>query len=719
METKEYNKFFKLKILAITCLIAGAMAVLLCVYQSCVVYVCDFSSMTADAFGIRRFGEFFLFFESLLLFVVIVRKERLFKYRYLIAMLCFITCVAMELTGSSIGCFAGEAEQNLLLGVSRHLRSDEWAILTPMTWTQYLDPNGTFSYYNSVVRAEPTDVFLEYGLPIYSPLMMFKPFLLGYLFLPIAKGMAFFWCGRLIALAMISFEFGRYITNDNRLLAFVYSVMVVFSPTVQWWFAINGFVEMLFFFQLSLLCLDRYLKTDNSLRRWMYAVIIGMCAGGYALTMYPAWMIPIAYVLLGCIIWVFYNNHVQGTIKTMTKSDLISIAFVLCMLIFSFAHVYSNSHETIATIANTVYPGHRLEFGGVSSVKDLFSFIPSIFYAVGGGSAGVNGNVCECAYFICLFPAGYLMFFYRLLKKKRDSLCTIMVIISILLMVYSVFGLQDKLATISLLKYSKSNRTLVAWSFANVILLIRLISLISEERAKTETGKSLGIPTIAKSISFVIMCGLAVLGIWEAYQLNPAIYSYNKYMIIVEAIIFIPLYALLSDSSRRGNTFWAICMISACLISTALANPVRMGVDDIKNNSSVQMIRQVVDTDPQAIWIVEGDGFAVTNLPLLAGARTINCTNIYPDLERWRKIDPKGEYDNCYNRYGHIQVIRKNDNSEKQKFVLNSTLSYTVCLSDKEMKSLGVNYILSSNDLKGNNMRLISTNGSFNVYYLK
>ena len=56
---------------------------------------------------------------------------------------------------------------------------------------------------------------------------------------------------------------------------------------------------------------------------------------------------------------------------------------------------------------------------------------------------------------------------------------------------------------------------------------------------------------------------------------------------------------------------------------------------------------------------------------------------------------------NCYNRYGYIQVIRKNDNSEKQKLVLNSTLSYTVYLSDKEMKSLGVNYILSSNDLKG------------------
>lgn len=176
----------KAKSIAMICLLAGFLALLLCVYQSSVIFSCNVSSMAADNFGIRRFGGFFLLFTALLLFVSILGKDRLFKYRYLIAFACFIICVALELTGSSIDCFVKDAEKNLLLGVSRDIRSDEWAILTPMTWTQYLDPAGTFSYFNSVIRAEPTDVFLEYGLPINTPLMVFKPFLLGYLFLPIA-----------------------------------------------------------------------------------------------------------------------------------------------------------------------------------------------------------------------------------------------------------------------------------------------------------------------------------------------------------------------------------------------------------------------------------------------------------------------------------------------------------------------------------------------------
>ena len=696
-------------------ILAGALALLLCVYQSCVVFNCDVSGMAADGFGIRRFAGFFLFFGVVLLFCVVAGKENLFRFRYLIAIICFIICVAMEITGSSIGCFIGDAEKKLLLGVSRPIRSDEWAILTPMTWTQYLDPDGTFSYYNSVIRAEPTDVFLEYGLPIATPLMIFKPFLMGYLFLPIAKGMAFFWCGRLIALAMVSFEFGRLITNDNRCLSIVYSVMITFSPVVQWWFAINGLVEMLLFLQLSMICFDRYLKDSNTGRRVLYIVIIGICAGGYALTMYPAWMIPLAYVLLGCILWVFYRNYTQGDIKKLNKVDFLPILSVLCILLLSGAYIYSKSHETFSAIMNTVYPGRRFENGGLSLPSHLFSFIPSLWYAVREVYGGIYGNVCECASFITLFPAGYLLFLHRSMKKNRDALCTIMVVISILLMVYCVIGVPKSVAAISLLRYSKSNRALVAWGFANVILLIRLIALFIEDKEATEAGKCNKYRGLVLLLQCSLLFSAAVLGIWASYRSNVA--YYNKYMIITEALLFVPLYCLLCNYNKYNNAIWAALMISVCLISGALANPVRSGVDDISMNPEVQMIRQIVENDPEAIWIVEDGDLSANNLTLLAGARTINCTNIYPDLERWRIIDPDGAYVECYNRYADtIQVIRQNQKEVKPKFILNSTLSFTVYMSDEEMKSLGTKYVLAREKLSGDNLKLIISNGVHNVY---
>ena len=705
------------RMIAVTCLLAAGLALLLCVYQSGILFNCNVADMAADRFGIRRFGEFFVCFEAALLFCTAMGKERLFRLRYPIAALCFIVCVALEITGSSIGCFAGETEKNLLLGISRQIRSDEWAILTPMTWSQYMDPAGKFSYFNSVIGASSTDVFIEYGLPIYTPLMVFKPFLIGYLFLPVAKGMAFFWCGRLIALLMVSFEFGRLITKDNRLLSLVYSVMVAFSPCVQWWFAINGFVEMLIFSQLSIICLDRYLKDGDPWKRLIYTAVIGICAGGYALTMYPAWMIPLAYVLAGCIIWTFYVNYKQGTIKRIGRIDLLSIIFVAFLLTISALYVYDTSKETIATIANTVYPGHRTETGGLSLPGDLFGFIPSIWYSVRvvADYAGVNGNVCECAFFVCLFPAGYIFFFHRLLKKKKDALCTIMVIISAFLLLYSLIGLSETAATVSLLKYSKSGRTLVIWGFANVILLIRLIALYSEERDVSESCKGKSRRPTARLISCAVMGGMAILGIWAAYGSNEG--YYNKYMIIIEALLFIPLYCLLCDPRRHANTLFAILMISVCMISCALANPVRMGVDDITENANVQMIRQVVEKDPEAIWIVEGDEFPGANTPLLAGARTINCTNIYPNLKRWRKIDPEGAHEVCYNRYAAIiRVNRENNDTGNLKFILYNGLAYAVNLTDEEMRSLGTKYILSKNELSGDSLKPVTTNGSYNVY---
>ena len=715
MESKAHIEMNKM---LMTCLLAGALAGLLCIYQSCVIFNCSVSDMAADNYGMRRFAEFFISFEMVLVFCVIAGKERLFRFRYLIAMLIFIVCVALEITGSSIGCFNGGAEKNLLLGVSRQIRSDEWAILTPMTWTQYMDPNGTFSYFNSVIRAEPTDVFLEYGLPISTPLMVFKPFLLGYLFLPIAKGMSFFWCGRLIALSMISFEFGRLITKDNRLLSIVYSSMIVFSPVVQWWFAINGFVEMLIFFQLSLICFDKFLKDGHALRRFLYVAVIGICAGGYALTMYPPWMIPLAYVLLGCIIWIFYNNRTNGSIRRLSKNDAMSILFVLFVLLITASYIFNKSYETIETISNTIYPGQRTDNGGSVPISSLFGFIPSVWYAVRAkeGYLGVYGNVCECANFICLFPAGYLLYFHRSVKKKRDALCTIMTIISILLLIYCVHGIPETIATVSFLRFSTGGRAAVIWGFANVILLIRLIAMLSDDIDETDNRKDHRVE--ARILSCLLMCGVVILGIWSSYQAD--VTFYNGYMIIIEALLFIPLYCLLCDHSRNVNIIWAVFMISVCLISGALVNPVRRGVDDINMISEVQMIRNIVEKDPEAVWIVEGDTFPIPNLPLLAGARTINCTNIYPDLERWRKVDPEGRYEICYNRYvASLQVIRQDKKSDNQKFVLHNPLAYTVYLSDEEIRSLGTKYILTNKDYSNDSMKLISSNGARNVYVIE
>lgn len=66
-----------------------------------------------------------------------------YHYRFLLAFLVFILCVVFEISGSSIGLwqdFTGvstESWDGVLLGKSREIRTDEWAVNTPMAFSQY------------------------------------------------------------------------------------------------------------------------------------------------------------------------------------------------------------------------------------------------------------------------------------------------------------------------------------------------------------------------------------------------------------------------------------------------------------------------------------------------------------------------------------------------------------------------------------------------------
>ena len=118
----------------------------------------------------------------LLVVVVIVfvcllfESDRMFKYRYYIATTIFLLCVILGVNGSSIGLvtsYFGVTDNDIFLGTSRTIRSDEWACFTPMTWSQYYGAH-PFSYYSEIIRATSTDVFLEYGQPIRSFLSVFR-----------------------------------------------------------------------------------------------------------------------------------------------------------------------------------------------------------------------------------------------------------------------------------------------------------------------------------------------------------------------------------------------------------------------------------------------------------------------------------------------------------------------------------------------------------------
>ena len=100
----------------------------------------------------------------------------------------------------------------------------------------------------------------------------------------------------------------------------------------------------------------------------------------------------------------------------------------------------------------------------------------------------------------------------------------------------------------------------------------------------------------------------------------------------------------------------------------------------------------------------------------MEGAKTINSTNVYPQLELWESVDDGSDDSDIYNRYAHIMINRDNEGLNDE-FVLNNPDVFTVSLTDEEICSLGVDYIFTNKLFENNDIyELVYSENDINIY---
>ncbi|WP_423219223.1 DUF7657 domain-containing protein [Acetobacterium malicum] len=608
-----------------------------------------------------------------------------YKYRFWISGILLILLVFFEIHGSSI-LYWQNYLSNLtniyepLIGISRGIRSDEWAVNTPMLLSQYYNNSGLFPYFSETIRGTLTDTFIIYGQPVRDVAIFFRPFHWGYLLLSPAKGLSFFWISRVIALFLVSFEFGMILTQKSKLLSLIYALLITWSPVVQWWFAINGLVEMLVFGQLALIMITLYMNNQNYYKRSLYALVVLICAGGYILTFYPAWQVPLAYVFLVLFIGVVLENRKHFH---WNKKDVgIGLGLILFLSI-GMIYILAKSGGTISSVMNTVYPGGSAETGG-NQFSRLFLYPGNLFFAF--SRELTYANFCELAVYFDFFPMGIILTGWVLFKqKKADIFLILMLLANTALILWCLFSWPEWLAKATLLSYSKPVRAFLAVGFLNILLLIKALVLF-------EGGFSKWIKVGAALLMSVVITLLSR----ELYEG----YLDLKMNILILFLLFGSFYVILS-----GNKDWArkaLLVISLAIVFVAglFVNPVVSGLDAVYQQNLIKKIQQINSAD-NGLWIVDSGaeiGFPIINLPLMAGAPTINSTNVYPVLERWHLLDPDGSEEDIYNRYAHISMNLTNTNSETN-FALKSPDLFEVNLNIADLEKLEVSYVFSKRDL--------------------
>jgi len=567
--------------------------------------------------------------------------EKVYRYRFLIAAIIFAACVAAELHGSSIGVWNAWVQLDApyangstpVFGTPRPERTDEFIVFTPLSFSQAYTG---YAAVNPIAQAWPTNMLTIYNQPVLDITLIAKPFYWGYLLFGTAKGLSWFWCGRMIALFLVTFEMFMLLTKEKKIWAVAAAFMITFASVIQWWFSINFFVEMLVFGQLAVLMAWQFFKAESVLKKTVCAVVIGISISAFAFSLYPAWMVPLTYLFAVLFVWAFAKGYagrrqrlalcagepvIAGVAKQTTAVIWIYAAVAILIAAGLVGYWYLGNRDVISVIQNTVYPGQRQSFGGGEG-RNLFNYLMNITLPY-----IQTNNYSGGAVFPGFFPVGEIIAVVCLIKTKaKDKLLIALLAINAFLILYVTAGFPPALAKATLLSYSHAWATAIVCTLISVFILIRAVSGLSE----TFPGISL------KNI---------------------------------------PL-----------NRILPVALIVVSLIGGASVNPLMQGISAVTEKPVYSEI-QKLQAEDGGIWI---GTWPTSNYMIMAGAPTINSTNIIPALGRWEMLDPEGKYMDTYNRYAHVVI---GFNKEKTVFGKGGEMiGIEIGLND--LKKLGVKYIL-------------------------
>lgn len=609
--------------------------------------------------------------------------ELIYKYRFVLSFLLLIMLVSFKISGSSMGCwklFLGDGESGIRLGEPRVWRSDEWGTLTPLCFRQQYNTLGAYNRYSQTLGSILTDNMLVYGQPSWDILTLFRPFYWGYLFFGSERGLSWFWCSRLIVLFLSWFELGMLITDGQKKLSVMLSVCVSFAPFLQWWFAINGLVEMLIYGACFVLGSNYLVSHAFNPRKIAVAVGMAVCAVGYVLTFYPTWMVPVAWgfvpLFLWVVIWKFNRN-------VLRRVDVVPWLLIFVITAAGLTVLAVTSWDVIKAELNSVYPGNAPSSSGGTGLWWMMKY-PISFVS----RFSMNELIVENSSIICFAPAGFILALWVIIKeKKKDPLLILLLGMNLFLEWYYCVGIPKWLAKMLLLSFVNSNRGPQVLGFLRLTLFVRAVAL-------KEKAPKRWLAALAAVISSAVPMRLAVgFTKYEPGGLRYEYFDTAEKIVVVWAILAVVFY-LLYRARKSKYTMAVLGVCAVVLASSIWINPVAKGVPEITKSETMKQIRDLVKEDPKAIWLVVDMAYPATNIPAMAGADCLNTTQTYPQKTRWEMLDKEGEYEDIYNRYCHIRASL----GSKTMLELVSTDYVEVTLSPEDLKKLNIRYIVSTND---------------------
>jgi hypothetical protein len=600
--------------------------------------------------------------------------------------------------------------QELLMAKAQGIRWDELLITTPLALSQ-LSHHPRFPVVNTNI-GNGQNMLISPHVPVWHVATLARPATWGYFFLGAQRGLAWYWWFRVFSCFTVLFLLLEVVLKGNLKLAAFGGFWYCASAYVVCWSLWPA--QLVFFGALACLAAYHLLASTRVATQIISGVLLGLSIPGFVMFLYPPWQVPVAYLFLFVFAGLLIRDKLYLSFKSISKYRLLSLAVALllaCGLTLSFL---LTCLPDLKVMSNTVYPGKRLSSGGDYSFAMLFKGMYNLMtiYTV----QPKIGNESEASSFYYFFPAVFLgILLSKRLLTNLGILGWLLVSYLLGMLVFSLSGIPERIARLSLMSYVPPYRSDIAIGLASIILCVYTLALIEDLNKAADGRWHAIVPWVVggASVLFFVYHGTVLMKTADGFP--PA-----------NAVLFASLLAGFLSYCLLGGKSAIFCgALSAILVATtALFNPLATNLDHIYDSElAQQIVRLNNQSTDRPLWICYGGvfpGMLITTL----GGRSLTGIHWPPQLALWRSLDPTGGgYEKVYNRYAEVSLEYRDD--DKWVSFINptqGTLLVKVSPTHPVLRAMGGGYVLAMGDaqtaVEPARLPLLykSSNGSFSIF---
>lgn len=257
-------------------------------------------------------------------------------------------------------------------GVPRPIRSDEWAVVTPLTQATV---NNGFQRFNRTSLYDE-DLRMNYGLPVWDWGMVFKPTMWLYVLAPPAYAYSAHWF-LLTALFLVGYAWLFRWIGASPVVAFALAAGLYYTGFVQFWwnekaseFALFPWVLLPFATRLPLI--------------WKAALFYSAAVAWLLANFYPPIQISLAFAGLALLLAKAPDLFRPRRLPVIAIAAGLAAGTTICYL-----------WDYLAATSTTIYPGSRRVSGENLPFRLWLSWILPTINFDRHFESFVGGNVCE------------------------------------------------------------------------------------------------------------------------------------------------------------------------------------------------------------------------------------------------------------------------------------------------------------------------------------